>query len=118
MMTRTTTTALLLSLVAGMTGCIHGSSRSSESGVLVGPRTFERIVPGQTTQDWVRATLGEPNRRSSYADGKELWVYTYSRHEESRGSFLLIIGGRDESEEHESTFIEFADGVVSEAWQE
>jgi outer membrane protein assembly factor BamE (lipoprotein component of BamABCDE complex) len=118
MIARTTASVLLLSLSVGLTGCIYGSSRSTESGVLVGSRTFERIVPGETTVDWVRATLGEPSRRSTYADGKELWVYTYSRHEESSGSFLIIIGGKDESEEHESTFIEFADGVVSEAWQE
>lgn len=101
-----------------LSGCIHGSSSSRESGTRVGARTFERIVPGETTQGWVMATLGEPSRRSTYDDGRELWVYNYSKMERSKGSFLIIIGGSDESEMSESTFIEFEDGVVTEAWKE
>lgn len=99
-------------------GCIHGSSSSIESGTRVGSRTFERIVPGETTKDWVRATLGEPARRATYEDGNELWVYNYSKTEKSKGSFLIIIGGSDVSETSQSTYIEFTGGVVTEAWQE
>ncbi len=99
-------------------GCIYGSSTSKESGTRVGTRTFERIVPGETTKNWVATTLGEPSRRSSYEDGRELWVYSYSKLEKSKGSFLIIIGGSDESSTSETTYIEFQDGVVTEAWKE
>ncbi len=100
-------------------GCIYGSSTSRESGTRVGSATFERIVPGETTDQWVMATLGEPSRRSTYDDGRELWVYTYSKDEKSKGTFLLVIGGSDTSTMRESTYIEFdSAGVVTETWRE
>ena len=116
---RTTIAVAAAALSCSMLGgCIYGSSKSVESGTRVGTRTFERITPGETTQGWVEATLGEPERRSTYDDGRELWVYSYSKTERSKGTFLIVIGGSDESESTEKTYIEFQDGVVTEAWKE
>lgn len=99
-------------------GCIYGSSSSQESGTRVGASTFERIVPGETTDRWVMATLGEPDRRSTSGEGRELWVYDYSKSYESKGTFLLLIGGSEESTTSETTYVEFENGVVTEAWKE
>ncbi|MEO1582964.1 MAG: hypothetical protein AAFR96_00125 [Planctomycetota bacterium] len=119
-MTRTSVaaTALALTLVVSTSGCIHGSSVTSESGVRVGSTTFSRIEPGVTTKDWIRTTLGEPQRRSVSEGGRELWVYDYERTERSRGTFLLVIGGSDTSTTSTVTYVEFKDGVVTQAWQD
>ncbi|MEO0629147.1 MAG: hypothetical protein AAFY46_00280 [Planctomycetota bacterium] len=101
-----------------LSGCIYGSSSSQESGTRVGAKTFGRIIPGETTDRWVLATLGEPNRHTTYEDGRELWVYTYRKDEKSKGTFLLVIGGSDKSTTREATYIEFEDGIVTEAWRE
>ncbi|MEO1715634.1 MAG: outer membrane protein assembly factor BamE [Planctomycetota bacterium] len=108
--------ALMLPLLGG---CIYGSSVTRESGTRVNANTLERIVPGETTTGWVTAALGEPSRRTIQDDGSELWVYSYSKEEKSKGTFLLVIGGSDSSETTETTYIEFdADGIVTETWRD
>lgn len=119
---RTTSAAIALTTTlafASLGGCIYGASATKESGTRVGPSTFERIVAGETTDRWVKATLGEPSRQSTYDDGRELWVYSYSKEERSGGTFLFIIGGKDQTSTRETTYVEFdAEGVVIEAWKE
>ncbi|MGP1272788.1 MAG: outer membrane protein assembly factor BamE domain-containing protein [Phycisphaerales bacterium] len=102
-----------------LAGCIHGSSQTSLSGTYVGPRTFEKIEPGVTDENWVKSVLGTPTRQTQLSDGGSIWTYSYRRVEKSRGTFLLIIGGSDSDESEGSTYIEFDDaGIVRDAWRE
>ena len=112
--------SLLFSTVAlAVTGCIHGSSKTSISGTYVGPRTFDKIEPGVTDQEWVKSVLGTPTRSTALSDGGSIWTYSYRRSEQSRGSFLLIIGGSDSSESEGATYVEFdSEGIVRDAWRE
>ncbi|MEL6498508.1 MAG: outer membrane protein assembly factor BamE [Planctomycetota bacterium] len=113
-------TALTITLSASLLGgCIYGSSVTRESGTRVNANTLGRIVPGETTSGWVMAALGEPTRRTTYDDGRELWVYSYSKEKKSKGTFLLVVGGSDTSETTQTAFVEFdAEGIVTETWRD
>jgi hypothetical protein len=112
------TAALTLALPV-LSGClIYGSSESFESGTRIGQHGATRIVPGETTQEWVRTVFGEPNRKTVNPNGRELWVYNYYRRSESGGALLFVIGGKSDDETRETSYIEFENGVVAEFWRE
>jgi len=58
------TVILLGAFAATLSGCLAGgSSSTTQSGSFVSPATLASIEPGKTTQQWVRAMIGEPSTR-------------------------------------------------------
>ncbi|MFG0328316.1 MAG: hypothetical protein ACF8PN_00320 [Phycisphaerales bacterium] len=118
------TVALAVGVLIASPGCIVTGSRTVEvEGKRVSAFSLEQLEKGVTTEDWVLAAFGEPSRRELVAaddtnENCEIWRYDWVRREKSSGAVLLIFAGSERTEESESTFIEFTDGVVSGYWTE
>lgn len=109
---------VLVSSLVTLCGClVSGSSHQSRSGNYVADTTFNQIKPGQTTEGWVRATLGPPTSKDTLADGTQIWKYTYTERRESSGAVFLIFGGHDEKETNGTAYVEIKNGVVTNAWR-
>ena len=104
-------------LTAG-TGClVSGSNVEKTTGNFVAPSTLDQIKPGKTTAAWVRATLGAPSSQGKLDDGSEVWKYEYTEKRESDTAVFLIFGGSNKTEKNRTVFVEFKDGVVTNAWR-
>lgn len=110
---------MLLCTALFLTGClISGDNHETRSGTQVSDATFNRIKPNQTTEDWVRATLGAPTTDTALRDGGHVMKYIYTEHHESSGAVFLIFGGHDERQIDHTAFIEAHNGVVTNAWRQ
>ena len=110
--------ALICSAVL-LTGClVTGDHKESTTGTQVADATFNQIKAGETTEDWVRATLGQPTSDSRLRDGGHILKYTYTEHRESSGAVFLIFGGHDEKRVDHTAFIEVHDNTVTKAWRQ
>lgn len=59
--------------VLSLPGCLAASSSSSyETGRQVTSATIDKITIGQTTENWLLGTLGEPTNRQVVAEGVEV----------------------------------------------
>lgn len=111
-------TLALLSLCLG--GCISSGSVSEFEGPNIGDRTLSQIEPGDTTQTWVLAVLGEPTERAVIDDPGgtvEVWKWTRRKVVTTRGS-AFVVSSRSKSEEVRTVYVEFKDGVVTRAWRD
>lgn len=120
-MIRALTMTALVVLTMTASGCLITSKNSSyEHGVKVGPHMRSQISPGETTQEWVLATLGEPTSRRLVEEEPrvEVFGYEYSKTNTSRGSVFLIFGGSTNRTTSSKTYVELTDGVVSRYWTE
>lgn len=116
---RCSLTATVLLAAANMSGCLIGSrSDVRTTGNYIGPQTFSQVQPGSTDAEWVLATFGEPNSRSTLSDGSEIWKWTYTKTKSGSGSLLFVYGGSDRTETQGSTFVQVRDGVVVKAWRD
>jgi hypothetical protein len=100
-------------------GCLIASdSHETTSGVKVSDATFNRIKPNETSEEWVRATLGPATSDTSLKDGGRImkWIYTEKR--ESSGAIFLIFGGHSEKKTDHTAFVEVHNGIVTNAWRE
>ena len=101
------------------TGCLVTSeSHQNRSGNYVSDATFNQIKPGQTTEQWVRATLGVPNSETAIEDDGKLLKWSYTERHESSGAVFLIFGGHHENETTHVAYVEIHHGVVTKAWRE
>lgn len=102
-------------------GCLIVSGKSfDESGVRISDSTFQQVEIGQTSEAWVRATLGEP---SSCVDvegspGVRVLRYEYVETHKSGGAVFLIFAGGSEKTHRSSSYFEFTDGVLTRYWVE
>ena len=112
---------LLTSFVLAAGGCLVVSAKDiSESGVAVSSNTFDQIVPGQTTEAWVVATLGQPDDRTIVEGAEHTSILKY-RHvvdREEDGAVFLIFAGSSRTKRQSTTYFEIVDGVVSRYWVE
>jgi len=112
--------AVLLPLAALTlcSGCvINTDSHSHASGRYIGEKTFEQVSPGKT-KEFVLAVLGEPETRTPLSDGTEIWKWIYRQKKKESGSVLFVFNGDTTTETETSTFVQFKDGVVSQAWRD
>ncbi|RMH25952.1 MAG: outer membrane protein assembly factor BamE [Planctomycetota bacterium] len=109
-----------MTLAAGvLSGCIvEGSRHIHTEGRYIGDQTLSMIEPGQTTQTWVLAVMGEPTRRSVLDGGVEVWTWDYRRIRHADTEVFLIFDGDKRTETTQSVYVEFADGVVTRAWRD
>ncbi|HSV13202.1 MAG TPA: outer membrane protein assembly factor BamE [Tepidisphaeraceae bacterium] len=108
---------ILIACLIATTGCLFtADSQKTTSGNSVAEGTFSQITLGKTTVGWVKATLGEPTRRSQ-ADDHEVWEYSYTERTDSSGSVFLIFGGHNSTQTTHKAYVEFKDGVVVNKWR-
>lgn len=111
--------ALLMSVCGCAGGCliVRGSS-IDETGVKVGSSTLSQIQPGQTTEAWLLAALGEPIRRSAVNEHTSILRYDHTVTTQKGGTVFLLFAGGDQKEETTSAVFEVTDGVVTKYWTE
>jgi len=102
-------------------GCLIARSTSVyETGQRVTEHTKHQITIGETTDEWLLATLGEPTDRQTVEDqpNTEIWRYTYKKREESGGAVFLLFAGSSSKSTSTTTYFEVTDGVVTKYWSE
>jgi len=112
--------ALLMAVSATfLAGCLaSGKSMEFSEGRYIGDQTIAKIVPGETSKEWVLAVLDEPTSRHALSSGVELWKWEYRKVETSRGSVLLIVRGKSREETIRSVYVEFQDDIVKRVWRD
>lgn len=122
--TRTIATiACTLPLLLVVGGClVSGSNIETVEGQPISTATLDQVVVGETSSDWVSATLGEPTSKQPFTNASgyrgEVWRYAWKRTESSSGAVLFVFGGRDRSVEQRTTYFEIVDGIVTRCWSE
>lgn len=111
-----TALALIGSILGGCV--IARSTTMEERGRKIGESTLNQLEDQVTTQDWVRAVLGEPTRSEAVSEGKEVWVYEYMLKKENRVGVIVLLSSEDQKVESQSVFLEFQDGILSKHWTE
>jgi hypothetical protein len=110
-----------LTVVILLGGCLITSSNSlEESGTRVSAITLAQIVPRETTEAWLVATLGEPTERTVVAGQENVAVLKYEHVAKSTSAgtvFLLFAGGSTKRTVH-ATYFEVVNGVVTRHWTE
>ena len=107
--------------VGGSAGCLVVSGSSiEESGIRVTDSTFKQVQIGETTSDWLVATLGDPTTRTPVSDVPhvEILKYEYTERTSKGGAVFLIFAGGSEKTRTRTTYFEVTDGVVSRYWTE
>ena len=102
-------------------GCLVTSgSNVQEEGIRVSAATMQAVEPGQTTEAWLIAALGEPTARTPVTDmpNRQILRYDYVRSESSRGTVLFLFAGGSKRRESSRAFFEVTDGVVTKSWTE
>ncbi len=110
---------LLLLLALTLTGClITVDSDSRPLQTVWNEGDVARLQIGQSNQDFVRTSFGDPITKLSYADGTEIWKYRNRSEKDTEVGVFLVFSVDVEEERTETLSIEFADGVVSNYWIE
>ena len=100
-------------------GClIAADSHETTSGVKVSDDTFNRIKPNETSEEWVRATLGPATTDTALKDGGRIMKWSYTERRESSGAIFLIFGGHSEKKINHTAYVEVHNGIVTSAWRE
>ena len=102
-----------------MTGCLFtvdsdGHSQSARWS----DQELSRIVPGQTSANWVRSSFGEPTRSTEFEDGSVIWYYSNRSRVETEVGLFLLFHIDVERDVEQRLSIEIKDGVVRDYWIE
>lgn len=111
---------LIVCVCSMIAGCISSGSVSEFEGPNIGDRTLSQIEPGETTQTWVLAVLGEPTERATIDDPAgtlEVWKWVRRKIVTTKGS-AFVVSSRSKSEEVRTVYVEFKAGVVTRAWRD
>lgn len=110
---------LLLLMALTLTGClITIDSDSRPLHTVWDEGNVARLQIGQSNQDFVSTSFGDPSTKLSYADGTEIWKYRNRSEKDTEVGVFLVFSVDVEEERMETLSIEFADGVVSNYWIE
>jgi outer membrane protein assembly factor BamE (lipoprotein component of BamABCDE complex) len=102
-------------------GCLVTSSNQVQTrGTQVSPATLRQVEPGETTESWLLATLGEPSERTPVPgqSGVEILKYVYSVQDSGSGTVFLVFAGSHDRSRRTTTYFELTDGVVTRFWKE
>jgi len=113
--------ALMGGFVALASGCLITSGKTiDESGVRITSSTLDQVVPGETTESWLVATLGQPTERTE-VDGEHpaaVLRYDFIEHRNERGKIFLLLSTRSKKKLVTRTYFEVIDGYVTRTWRE
>jgi hypothetical protein len=118
--TRTVLLIFLALLTLLSISCISSSKNIRYSGLdqPISSSTLKQVKPGDTTKQWLIATLGEPTDEHTTDQGLEILKYTCKRTENYCFSMFLILTIRDEKERINSVVFEIKDDIVQRYWKE
>lgn len=111
--------SLILLAALMMTGClvtVDSDSRPLTTSWHDGE--VARLQIGNTDQEFVRNSFGDPITKLTYADGTEIWKYRNRSEKDTEVGLFLIFSVDVEEERIETLSIEFVDGLVSNFWVE
>lgn len=111
--------ALLVAMAVTLTGClltVDSDSRPIQTVWNEGEVT--RLQIGQSDQQFVRNSFGEPVTKLTYADGTEIWKYRNRSEKDTEVGLFLVFSVDVEEERIDTLSIEFVEGVVSNYWIE
>jgi hypothetical protein len=112
--------AIVIASVPLLGGCfIHDSKVSyTDKGAPVSDRTLEQIKCGETTKDWIVATLGAPSEQTTADNGVEILKYRYGKKQDSDTVVLPFIIVDDQKQIEQTVYVEVKDNIVRRYWQE
>lgn len=100
-------------------GCLISKTNSTrEQGVKVSGSTLDQVKPGETTESWLLATLGEPTSRRPVDETTSVLRYDHKVVTSKGGAVFLIFAGAEKKEKTNSVLFETKDGVVTRYWME
>jgi hypothetical protein len=73
---------------------------------------------GESSQDWVSTSFGNPISKLTYADGTEIWKYRNRSEKDTEVGLFLVFSVDIEEQRTETLSIEFTDGTVTNYWIE
>lgn len=104
-------------LALALTGCLVAVDSDSRALRTVWSEgDVSRLEVGESDEQFVRGTFGEPTSRLTYADGSAVWKYRNRSERDTEVGVFLLFSIDVEEERIETLSIEFADGVVSNYW--
>lgn len=102
-----------------ISGCLISKANSTrEQGVKVSQSTLNQVKPGETTESWLIATLGEPTSRRTVDEQTSVLRYDHKVVTSKGGAIFLIFSGAEKHEKTKTVLFETKDGVVSRYWTE
>jgi outer membrane protein assembly factor BamE (lipoprotein component of BamABCDE complex) len=112
--------AFAVASILALNGCIiyNSDTRYAEQGKPISERTLDEIERGQTSQDWIIATFGEPSSRRSRQNGTEILEYRFSQKRDKNFVVLPLLIVNYEGETLQTVFVEIGDGIVKDYWVE
>ena len=112
--------AIVIASALLLAGCfIHDSKVSySDKGAPVSDHTLRQIKCGETTKDWVVATLGAPSEQTTTDNGIEILKYRYGKKQDSDTVILPFVIIDDQKQIEQTVYLEVKDNVVRRYWQE
>jgi len=112
-------TALVASLLVS-TGCvvINSHSENKTHGKVVSDESLAQVVVGETTDSWLLATLGEPNRREVVDENTEIFRYSSSQLTKIESKLLFVLDASSRREVKRTVFFECVDGRLTRYWVE
>jgi hypothetical protein len=113
------TTVLLAGCAMAAGGClVMKGTQVQESGVRVSNATLNQVKPGETTEAWLRAALGEPTSTREVDERTRILRYDHRTVKESGGAVFLLFAGGESIEKTSSVIFEVQDGIVTRYWTE
>ncbi len=110
---------LLLVMSVVLTGClVTVDSDSRPLQTVWNESDVSRLQLGESNQDWVSTSFGNPITKLTYADGTEIWKYRNRSEKDTEVGLFLVFSVDVEEERTETLSIEFTDGVVTNYWIE
>ena len=76
-----------------------------------------RLEIGKTTRAWVEATLGAPSSSQVVDDQTEILSYTATRTTSKKAGFIVVFRSNQKTEEKETVFFEFQNGILNRYWK-
>lgn len=97
---------------------VVGGNDETVQGNYISQETFAQLQPGES-EAFVVSLLGEPSRRvTGKSDGSVLLAWDWSRVVEKKGGVIFLVASSKTTDESNTTWAQFMDGVLIKAWQD
>lgn len=109
-------------VMAAAVGCLGGclissSSHTDYSGSYVSHTELSKLTKGESTEEFVVATLGAPTEKTVQTDGSSIWRYTWEEVKERDSAVFLVLASDSSSRREGTAFVQVRDGVVVDYWR-
>ena len=105
-----------LDLKGPITMQVQGPSVRYE-GTYVSDALFDLVKEGETSESWIIAAFGEPDRASELEDGSALLVWEYNLTEVEGSGLNIVDFGGEKHPAKITTMVQIRAGVVLHKWR-